>query len=142
MRSADPNAGLRALLDDWDRPQDPSGGVAIDPTPPHPLAVPVADRQDPPTASSSALPADPLPSTTSPPAQHAVCRGDVVAWWHGTRPQLGVVQNVGGDGRAWLRPLDWPDLQVPQPLGDLVVVVPFRELLRDAQRLLTLDGSP
>lgn len=134
---ADPNADLRNLLDRWtNRPPGPRGGVATTPEhPPTQLVGPPTGRQDTPAGHRpSHTPASPPPP--SPPPSPRPARGDVVCWSHHGQPQTGVVQNVGTDGRAWLRTLDYLDRTVPQPLDALTVLATRQQLTQHAHLLL------
>lgn len=137
MPQPDPNAPLRSLLDRWTDRQDPSGGVATTPTIEHARLVgPPTGRQEARTTTRPAPTTEPAQPPRTPPSPLLPARGDVVCWSHHGHPQTGVVQNIGHDGRAWLRTLDYLDRTVPQPLHALTVLATRHELTAEARRLL------
>ncbi len=138
MPQPDPNAPLRSLLDRWtDRPQGPSGGVATTPHPQHARLVgPPTGRQAAPTTPRPAPATSPAQPPRTPPCAPPPARGDVVCWSHHGHAQIGVVQNIAPDGRAWLRTLDYLDRAVPQPVDALTVLATRHQLTAEARRRL------
>ncbi|MGE4164295.1 MAG: hypothetical protein AB7G23_21470 [Vicinamibacterales bacterium] len=73
------------------------------------------------------------PAAATNPADAAQARrGDVVSWLHRDRPQLGVVQNIGTDGRIWVRRLDLLDQRLPLHPDDLFIHHTATSLRADA----------
>lgn len=67
--------------------------------------------------------------------------GDVVAWLHGTAIQIGAVQNIGTDGRVWVRRLDQPRNAIPQPPEALTTLHTLQSLTTHAAHALTKDTA-
>lgn len=118
----DRNAALRNVIDGWD-PSPPGPGWSVTTTPevqPSHMAGTPTGRQDTP-AGPRLSPATATVSQPSTPPCALPARGDVVSWLHRDRPQLGVVQNIGTDGRIWVRRLDLLDQRVPLNPDDLFI---------------------
>lgn len=135
----DANASLRDVLHDW-----PAGPIPLGPGRSH-----RPDGCQPPEAEGLSSPGEAGPVgaprrggldrpvsvghpqwTSAPDEATEPRRGDVVSWLHHDRPQLGVVQNVGADGRIWVRLLDRLDQRVPLDHPDALYIHHTAQALR------------
>lgn len=122
----DPNAALRALVGDL----EPAAGT-------YRLV-----RPNPTGQPSSSAGTDPegqhlSPCPASNPVDDEIQPGAIACWWHGSAIQVGVIQNVGADGRVWLRRLDQPRQAIPQPAEALGVLWTLNDLRSHASDYLT-----
>ncbi len=136
---SDPNAHLRALLEDWSPAPIPMGAVGCNPTAGSP--PPEAEQQSRageagPVGTARRAALDGCGSvghpqwTSAPDEATEPRRGDVVSWLHHDRPQLGVVPNIGADGRIWVRLLDRLDQRVPVDHPDALFIHHTAQALR------------